>query len=322
MKPTMLFALILTSVVSLPATRVSAQVPFPGPRYTREQIQAQQKRHEEQRKLAEAKYQEQLQQAELLGKDIKLTILMDSASVRVPADISKQIEAFEAGQRELDGWKRQWSQLERREREARKKALEEREEAEGKVENTVTRGGWGSALHSVNGLLPGHIISEQKAIKEIGPRPIVPSAPQRPTQPRMTLLFENTSDQMRRLYPSTSNGRPHHSTKWKYSADGTHGIHSGTSGIFHDSEFSVDLAPGETYRIPLNRPASKFPLYFVKPGTHRFAVTYTTGITSSQFSVFHVPELEEDAMVIESLPVEFTVEFEEASNEKQSKHTS
>ena len=96
------------------------------------------------------------------------------------------------------------------------------------------------------------------------------------------------------------------------SKDGTHRSCNIASVHLHHSDPSVDLAPSETHRVPLNRPGSKLPLYFVAPGVHRFSIIYTSGITRRSHLQFRTPELKEDAMVIESSPAELIVKFEKS----------
>ena len=296
----------LPSCIALPSF---AQVARPGPRFTPEQLREMKERDAEQRTLAEAEYQKDLEIATEKGKQIKLTIRLDSTVVSIPADIQAQIEAYEAGQRRFEKWNRAWRKLAVLELEARKKKQEQ--DTEKRLDKPLTT--YGNLSNQLGyGMYHGRVVSKEDAIKKLGPPPVVPAMPERPIEPLMVLELKNISDMPQRIYPASAHGKPRHHVEKKVLGEGIksqiHNTSFGYGSILYDDNYpSVDLAPGETYHIPLNRPGTKFPLYFTKPGIYHLKLVYTSGIKSRMLYAYIGEELEEDAMVIHAEPAKLNV---------------
>lgn len=296
---------LMTILCFASCTQLIAQVHMPGPRYTAEEIRERNERTELEKKCAQAQYAFQLQQAEELGKDISLTISLDTSVVEVPGDIREQIAAYEASRRRHDDWMRQWRGLANAELKRRQNLADETS----KPANV-----WAKPNRATIFLRPERLVPLADAIEQIGPRPDIALLPPRPVKPGMVLVFENVADHARRIYSSRIYRKPGYRINEKCSGDGIKrqlcNTAIGECNTLQDSnEGWVDLAPGETLVLRLHRGDTRFPFYFEKPGTYRFEVEFLSGVTPRGIFVAHTDKLEDDAMVMKSVPIEFKVEL-------------
>ena len=281
--------LAFLAVLLVTATAVHAQATQPGeilPGPSPEQIKEMQRYAEEEKQRQKAEYEQQLAKAIARGKDIKLSLILDTESVTAMADTEQRIAEFEAAMDANQTWRNKWRMLENA---VRKAKLKENPDALIPVIRA-----------------PGQLVSREEAIKKIGPAPAAVPKPTRPLMPGISLRFENTSDEVRRVYP-----KDHY--ELNFSGPGKRSIKNYSFGTWirtSDRESFIDILPGDAYETRLNRPEQELPFFVVKSGPVKIDLTFYSGEKRKSPGVIGFPKsLSDDAAVIVAEPKELQVQL-------------